>query len=391
MDKDAFVNSPSGHLRKIGAGDAAYWAFLPHPLPPQLAFSFELVAALSEADRALGELAGLGRNLPNANLLIRPFARREAVLSSRIEGTQTDLRELFEFEADEAARASDDAGDGKRADAREVFNYVRAMEYGLERIHSLPLSLRLLREMHERLMADVRGQEKQPGEFRTSQNWIGQTMKIAEARYVPPPPGELTAALDAFEKYLREDSKLPPLIRLALIHYQFEAIHPFLDGNGRIGRLLIVLLLVHWGLLPAPLLYLSAWFERHRQRYYDLLLAVSQRGAWEEWLLYFLEGVTHEAANAKAKAAELLEIQVKWRELVNADGGTAKMLTVVDMLLERPILAGTLVQERLHCSHQTAMTTLRKLAGLGIVLELTGHGHHQKLFVAKDILGVVER
>jgi Fic family protein len=324
-------------------------------------------------------------------LLIRPFARREAVLSSRIEGTQTDLRGLYEFEVEEATGGGKVSGDGRRADALEVLNYVRAMDYGLERIHELPMSLRLIREMHGRLMHGARVQEYQSGEFRTTQNWIGPAgCTLNEAKFVPPPPDALADALGAFEKYLHVND-LPPLIRLALIHYQFEAIHPFLDGNGRIGRLLIVLLLVSWGLLPAPLLYLSAWFERHRDQYYGLLLAVSQRGAWKEWLLYFLEGVTHEADNAKAKAAELLEIQVKWRELVNANGGTAKMLTVVGMLLERPILAGTLVQERLQCSHQTAMTTLRKLARLGIVLELTGYGHHQKLFAAKDILAVVER
>ncbi len=390
MNPKAFEKSASGNIRKIGDGDDQYWAFLPNPLPPQLDLNLDLVALLSEADRALGELAGLGRNLPNAGLLIRPFSRREAVLSSRIEGTRTDLRGLFEFEVEEATRSGGNINDRRHTDAREVHNYVRAMEYGMERLKTFPMSLRLLREMHERLMSGVRGEDKRPGEFRTSQNWIGQTMNLAEARFVPPPPEYLQEMLGAFEKYLHSKDKLPPLIRLALIHYQFEALHPFLDGNGRIGRLLISLLLVHWGLLPAPLLYLSAWFERRRDQYYDLLLAVSRRSAWAEWLAYFVEGVKNEAINAKEKSAELLALQNKWRAYVGIKG-TAKMLTVVDMLLEQPVVAGVQVQRRLKCTHPTAMSTLRRLVKAKIVREYAPIGSAQKIFVATDILGIVDR
>jgi Fic family protein len=248
-------------------------------LPSHIEFDRALVSALSDADRALGELAGLGRTLPNPNLLIRPFIRREAVLSSRIEGTQADAADLYAYEAKQLALplSSSAASD---TDVREVFNYVRALEYGLERLSTLPVSLRLIREVHDVLMKGVRGEFATPGEFRRTQNWIvwpGCTLK--DATYVPP-VAEMREALGDLEKYLYADDPLPPLIRLALIHYQFEAIQPFIDGNGRIGRLLISLLLINWNLQPVPLLYLSAYFERQRDAYYDHLLAVSERGNW---------------------------------------------------------------------------------------------------------------
>ena len=236
MNLDQFAGSPSGRLLKAGQGEAAYWAFVPNPLPPMLELDLPLVQALSAADRALGELAGLGRNMPNPHLLIHPFIRREAVLSSRIEGTQADIADLYAYEAGQlllpgiSPRPS--AGD-----VREVLNYVHALEYGLERIKEFPLSLRLLRELHERLMTGVRGEHLTPGEFRRSQNWIGGFgVGLTDAAYVPPPVEEMQQALAALETYLHSDLAYPPLLQLGMIHYQFEAIHPFLDGNGRIGR-----------------------------------------------------------------------------------------------------------------------------------------------------------
>lgn len=287
MKIEAFVNSPAGRLVRAGQGEAAYWAFVPHPLPPAIVWNTELASRLSAADRALGELAGLGRSLPNPHLLIGPFLRREAVLSSRIEGTQADLPHLYAYEAGQLVLPGFEPSPSE-ADVREVINYVHALEFGLQRVQELPVSLRLLREVHQILMQGVRGESATPGEFRRTQNWIGAPgCTLNEAHFVPPPPDELLPALDAFEKYIHSGEETPLLLRLAFLHYQFEAIHPFIDGNGRIGRLLISLLLVNWELLPLPLLYLSAWFEKHRQQYYHHLLQVSVAGAWLQWIHFF--------------------------------------------------------------------------------------------------------
>src|SRR5438034_1265981 len=265
------ASAPPGRRVRCAGG---YTAFVPDPLPPELHWTPTLVRALSDADRLVGRLAGEGGRLPNPHLLIRPFVRREAVLSSRIEGTQAALGEWLAAEAGAAVERSP-------ADLREVGNYVVALEYGVERLGALPLSLRLVRELHERLMRGVRGGAATPGEFRRSQNWVGPPgSTLADAIYVPPPADELMGCLGAWEKFLH-DGSLPPLVHAALAHSQFEAIHPFLDGNGRVGRLLITLLLVEKGVLPAPLLYLSAYFEATRPEYYARLLAVTENGEWE--------------------------------------------------------------------------------------------------------------
>ena len=269
-----------------------YWAYVPAPLEPAIRLDTELLRHLSMADRALSELAGIARALPDPHLLIGPFVRREAVLSSRIEGTRASFSDLLFFEA---ARLREK----EVPDVLEVANYVRALEYGLDRLEELPLSLRLLREMHRVLLRGVRGDTQTPGEFRRSQNWIGPPgCTLMEAVYVPPPVIEMGDALDRLEKYFHSESEYPPLIRLALIHYQFEAIHPFLDGNGRIGRLLMALLLCTERLLSQPVLYLSAYFEKHREEYYQRLFAVSQRGCWEDWIKFFLQAVAVQARTA---------------------------------------------------------------------------------------------
>ncbi|HEV2118437.1 MAG TPA: Fic family protein, partial [Terriglobales bacterium] len=261
-----------------------YSAFVPAPLPPDLDWTPKLIAALSDADRLVGRLAGEGGRLPNPHILIRPFVRREAVLSSKIEGTQATLGELLAAEAGAAVERSPQ-------DLHEVGNYVVALEHGVSRLKKLPLCVRLTRELHEKLMTGVRGHHATPGRFRTVQNWIGTPgSTIATASYIPPPPGEVEPCLAAWEKFLQQ-SKLPPLVTIALAHYQFEAIHPFLDGNGRVGRLLITLFLIERKILPTPLLYLSAFFEASRRDYYDGLRGVSERGAWNDWLEYFLLGV----------------------------------------------------------------------------------------------------
>src|SRR5438046_4420599 len=291
-----YVRQPSGYV-----------AFVPAPLPPELHWTPELSRALSDADRLIGRLAGEGGRLPNPHLLIRPFVRREAVLSSRIEGTQATLGELLAAEAGAVVERSP-------ADLREVGNYVVALEYGVERLHALPVSLRLVRELHEKLMRGVRGDAATPGEFRRSQNWIGPAgCTLADATFVPPPPNRLMECLGAWEKFLHDDT-LPPLVHAALAHSQFEAIHPFLDGNGRVGRLLITLLLIAKGVLPSPLLYLSAFFEGTREEYYARLLGVTERGEWREWLGYFLAGAAQPAEDALGRIPRLDELLASWRE-----------------------------------------------------------------------------
>jgi len=383
MNLERFRESPAGRLVQAAAGETTYWAYCPHPLPPPLTLDAELVRTLSEADRALGELAGLGHTMPNPHLLIGPFLRHEAVLSSRIEGTVADLADLYVYEAGPGAAADDE-------DVREVYNYVAALEYGLERLAELPISLRLIRELHERLMEGVRGERATPGEFRAVQNWIGtRRCALPEADFVPPPVPEMHAALDALERYIHADDVYPPLIRLALIHYQFETIHPFLDGNGRIGRLLITLLLASWKLLPVPLLYLSAYFERRRETYYDLLLGVSERGEWGAWVRFFLLAVAEQARDAVRKARRLQDLQVEWRARLQRQRVTGLALTIAELLFSNPVVAPNEVVERFHVSHQAAMQALRRLEAAGLVREASGR-QRNRAYLAEEIVRVVD-
>jgi len=389
MNPDIFRNSPSGRVIQVGQGPAAYWACVPNPLPPPLSFDAPLIRQLSDADRALGELAGLGRSLPNPHLLIQPFIRREAVLSSRIEGTQADLADLYAFEAGQLPLPGIKPAPPED-DVREVHNYVRALEYGLQRLNTLPVSLRLIREVHERLLQGVRGNQATPGEFRHTQNWIGPAgCSLNDAPFVPPPVEEMHAALNALEQYLHTEDNLPPLIRLALIHYQFEAVHPFIDGNGRIGRLLISLLSVHWDLLPSPLLYLSAFFEKHRQDYYDLLMAVSARGAWRDWIEFFLRGVADQARDALVRAKRLQDLQLAWRTKYQRARGAGLLLGIVDALFAVPVLTPRQVVQQLRVSHPAAMQALRRLEQDQILKEISGK-QRNRLYVAPEIVQVLE-
>jgi Fic family protein len=387
MDIDAFRQSPSGRLVKTGRGESAYWAFVPNPLPPDLQPDRKLWSALSAADLAVGRLDGLGRELPNPHLLIRPLIRREAVLSSRIEGTQASLADLLAFEVGQPALFRDQPPTPE-ADVREVFNYVRALEYALSRRESLPVSLRFIREIHNILVRGVRGQHLTPGEFRTGPNWIGPPdCLLNEATYVPPPPEEMGSALSHFEKYLHADNTYPSLVRLSFIHYQFEAIHPFLDGNGRIGRLLLALLLVDWELISQPLLYLSEFFEKNRVEYYDLLMAVSQRGAWQEWVAFFLHAVAEQATATIAKARSLLALQEQWRHLLTRPGGSALLLRLADSLLEMPVLTIPQAQEALGVTYRSAQLNVGKLADAGLLREI--EGAYPKTFVAPEVMRIL--
>lgn len=379
MNAKQFTDKSAGQVIRTIKG---YYAFVPHPLPPKISWTPLAVALLSKADRALGELAGIGRALPNPHLLILPFARREAVLSSRIEGTQASLSDLFAYEAAPNAAAV--------GDVHEVFNHVRALEFGLSRLADLPLSLRLIREVHERLMRGVRGEYSTPGEFRRSQNWIGPAgCVLNDATYVPPPIEEMPACLAEFESFLHVESNLPPLAKLAMIHYQFEAIHPFIDGNGRIGRLIVVMLLCLWNLLPQPLLYLSAYFEANRQMYYDLLLSVTLRGAWEEWLSFFLEGVESQALDAIRRAHRIQDLRREYRKRFQATQSSAKLLQVIDLLFGAPILSVTQVKEAIGVSFPSANRYIKQLESDGIIQEITGQSRN-RLYRAEAILQAIE-
>ena len=380
MKLDDFTERKGGRLIKTSA---EYWAFVPHPLPPQLTLTWELVKQLSEADRALSELAGIARTLPNPHLLIGPFIRREAVLSSRIEGTQASLSDLLYFEASGAI-------DPKSPDVQEVSNYVRAMEYGLARLKKLPVSLRLFRELHEHLMAGVRGDRLTPGEFRCSQNWIGPAgCTLMNATYVPPPVDGMHDALGQLEQYLHAPSGLPLLIRLAGIHYQFEAIHPFLDGNGRIGRLLMALLLCSEGALSEPLLYLSAYFEQRREDYYRLLLGVSQAGRWDEWISFFLQGVAEQSKDAIGRSEQLLALWRTYRATLQSAQSSALHLQLFDELFSHPAITIGQAAKRLKVTQRSAQLNVEKLVRKGILLEGTGKKRN-RVFMAPEIIKIIE-
>jgi Fic family protein len=378
MDTALFQNSPSGRLVRAVDG---YWAFVPNPLPPKLDWSDALVSLTSKANLALGTLSGLGETLPNPHLLIYPFIRKEAVLSSRIEGTQSSLSELLLFEATRAE---------KQRDVREVQNYVHAMEHGLKRLDDLPLSLRLIRELHAILMEGVRGERATPGEFRQSQNWIGPPgCTLNDATFVPPPVSEMMGTLDQLEKFLHADTQLPPLVELALVHYQFETIHPFLDGNGRIGRLLITLFLCQRSILNKPLLYLSAFFERHRQEYYDRLLEVSQRGAWQQWIEFFLQAVVEQSDDAVWRARQLLDLHRTYYQTSLGKRLPPTAVELVELIFLRPVLNTRVVQEYLKVTFPAAQKAIRALIEEGILAEITG-GKRNKAYAAKKILKILE-
>ena len=380
MEPSDFGQNKAG---KLIQGKLGYWAFVPSPLEPELKLDIPFVKSLSKADRGLSELAGIARTLPNPHLFIRPFMRREAVLSSRIEGTQASLSDLLFFEAA-------NTNEPDVPDVREVANYVYALEYGIARLSDLPLSLRLIREMHERLMRGVRGDTQTPGEFRTSQNWIGAPgCTLMDATFVPPPVEEMLTALDLFEKYLHAESDYPPLVRMALIHYHFEAIHPFLDGNGRVGRLLISLLLCTEGLLPQPMLYLSAFFEQHRKEYYRLLLGVNQRGEWVPWIRFFLTAVEVQSRDAIKRSDTILSLWNSYRNRLQEARASALLLSLVDELFSFPAISTRIASDSLKVTPRSAQLNINKLIDAGILEEATGQKRN-RVYIAKEIISAIE-
>ncbi len=378
MNQDDFQAPQAGQAIYTPRG---YWAFIPAPLPPDISYDPHLVLALSKADTALSELSGLGHYIINPHLLISSYIRKEAVLSSRIEGTRASIADLLinDLESTDSASSS--------ADLKEVQNYVAALEYGIARLDSLPLSLRLVREIHAQLMEGVRGGNATPGEFRRSQNWIGPAgSTLADAPYVPPPVDEMTACLAKWELFLQDHGSFPDLIQCALLHEQFEAIHPFLDGNGRIGRLLITLFLIERRRLAQPLLYLSTYIEAHRQEYYDLLQRVRTHGDWNSWLHYFLQGVEETSKQAVQQAGALMDL----REQLHIElRGKPKAAALIDPLFTNPYMTVSRAAELLSVSLPTARQVVRTLEESGVLQEVTGRAWG-KTYVATRILRLIE-
>lgn len=344
-----------------------FQAFLPAPLPPDPGVELEpdLLAALSAADTALGRLDGVVEVVPDPNLFVAMYVRREAVLSSQIEGTQSSLQDLLDLEIGETSRV--------RADVGEIVNYVAAMNHGLQRLPELPLSSRLIREVHERLLEGVRGSRATPGEFRRSQNWIGpEGTTLADAVFVPPPVAEMQTAVSDLERFAHEREMRPNLIDVGLVHAQFETIHPFLDGNGRVGRLLITLMLVERGILSKPLLYLSHFFKRHRAEYYDRLMAVRLSGDWEAWLRFFLRGVTETATEATNTARKIFEMREEHRALLLSEGLSQHGLPILSTLFDLPMINVNRASELLDVTFPTANRVIGEMERLGILREISG-------------------
>jgi len=382
MQKSDFLKQAPGQVIRTLQG---YMAYIPAPLPPDVAWSNKLLAALSKADRSLARLAEVGNAFPAPHVVVRSFIRKEAVLSSQIEGTRTTFQELLSFEAGQLSmfRNVDDT--------HEVHNYVQALDYGLDRLETLPLSIRLIREIHAILMQGIRGEAMTPGEVRRSQNWIGRPgAMLNDARYVPPPPDKMHDCLSDLERFIHADSELPPLLRIGMIHYQFEAIHPFLDGNGRVGRLMMTFLLVAWGLLSQPLLYLSNFIEINRQEYYDRLLSVSQKGEWEAWLLFFLDGVRSQAEDASQRIARLEELRSTYHKQFEKDRSRKTLEILVDYFIGSPITSISQAQESLNIgSFNMIQRNIEKLEKLGIVHEVSGNKRN-RVYHAGEILKVLE-
>ena len=365
-----------GRAGRYIAQPTGYRAFIPAPLPPvpPVKVEGELQRLLSEADRALGRLDGSVHTLPNPDLFVYMYVRKEAVLSSQIEGTQSSLQDLLSAEAEVGA------GDTPR-DVDEVVNYVRAMNRGLARLQDLPVSVRLIREIHAELMHGARGSRLTPGELRRSQNWIGPGgASLSDATYVPPPPEEVPKALGDLETFLHQSDDVPLLVKFGLAHAQFETIHPFLDGNGRLGRLLITFLLCERGVLDKPVLYLSHYFKAHRQEYYDRLQAVRDNGDWEGWLVFFLKGIVEVSAQAADTARRILALREEHRSLIAERLGRAagNGHRVLQHLYVRPIVSTTEVEELLSTTFGGANQIVRRLTELGILMEITGQARHRR-------------
>lgn len=352
-----------------------YKAFQPNPLPPvpPLAQDEELAYLLGQATHAVGKLSGLSAIIPDPDLFVYLYVRKEALLSSQIEGTQCSLEDVLNPEVEPLSDSS------RPQDIEEVSNYVKAMNQGLAKLESLPVCTRLIKEIHATLLQGVRGSGKTPGEFRRSQNWIGRPgATLMTAEFVPPPPEDVDGLMSDLEKFIHLTDRMPPLIKVALIHAQFETIHPFLDGNGRLGRLLITYLLVLWKILDKPLLYISYYFKAHRTEYYARLMDIRLRGDWESWIKFFLRAVHESAEMGTQSATEIYKLMKADRSRVQAENVSPATLQVYDHFCREPILSNSILVTRLKSSKPTIQRALDYLQKLGIIREVSGKQRHRR-------------
>jgi Fic family protein len=367
--------------------EGGYRAFIPESLPPTppIEYSKQIQSILSEADRALGRLDGIITVLPNPNLFLAMFVKKEALLSSQIEGTQASLEGVLEFEAGMLPEENIN-------EIKEVVNYVKALNYGVERLQDFPFSLRLIKEIHRILISGTRGKLKTPGEFRKSQNWIGPPgASLNEATYVPPPPDKILSFMSNLEKYFYSKDKNPPLIKSAVIHSQFETIHPFLDGNGRIGRLLIVFFLLWKKALKKPILYISFYFKKNRKEYYNKLMEVRNTGVWNSWLEFFLRGVIETAEEATETAREIIALKDGIiKKLYENSISSIYAVRIIDLLFEKPLISTSEISKKIKITKQTANTIINKFEKIGILKEITGKKRYKK-FQFADYVNIIKK
>ncbi len=385
MKKEDFTK-PAGELIEDPFGE--YYYFIPEEIPINVRLQPETTFLLSEAERSIGMLSGAGELLPIPHLLINPYLTKEAVLSSKIEGTQASLSDVLKFKAEEIDEGKH-IKKKETGDIREVANYITALEYGLDKIKTSDIDFSLIKKMHGILLHKVRGQDKEPGKFREMQNWIGRHgTPIEQARYVPPAPQALIKPLHDFVRYTKE-TKIPLLIQVALMHYHFEAVHPFRDGNGRIGRLLISLFLCKRKVLSQSLLYLSAYFEKNREEYYDKLLDVSKKSSYEDWIKFFLKGVKEQSDDALKRARKLVSLREQYHSKLREIGAVHNSSKVLDKLFENPFISISKIRKFLGVPFPTAKRAISVLIELGIVKEITGR-RRNKIYCAKEILRILE-
>jgi Fic family protein len=375
MDPARFTSRAFGEVTKVPGDRWAFWYFKPQPMPRELALDLDTVLLLSRADAALGRLSGVGQLLPDPAVLVQPYLTREAVASSRIEGTQASLSDVLQAEIGEEPSQDEDI--------RGVLNYQRALGRGMELLRELPMGIRLIREIHAVLLAGVRGQEKLPGQFRHSPVWIGgKGATLETADFVPPIGNDMHEALADWERFVNEPARLPLLIRCALMHYQFETIHPFLDGNGRIGRLLIILLLIEEGALSVPLLYVSAYLEANRREYYERLQAVRERGEIQEWLQYFLQAVTTQAEEAENRVQRLVDLREKYRAELR--GTRSRASAVMELVVSNPFLSVRRVQREVGVTNQGARNLVESLEERGWLRKIGHVGRGGRIYWVCD-------
>lgn len=385
MDAEDFSEAAPGRLETITTPQGSSLAFIPDPLPPRIDEG-SLATPLAEAAQALGRLHGIGPRVGSRAVLIEPFLRKEAVESSQIEGTQATLSDVYAYEAGQESLVEEHHREG----AREVMNYLHALNHGLDVIEAnRSITVDLLREMHHQLLSGVRGDAADPGSIRTSQNFIGSTPYIEDARYVPPPPDEVEELLSDLMEYLNRDGQAHPLFRIGLAHYQFETIHPFLDGNGRLGRLLISLSLQRDGLLPEPYLYLSSYFNARRREYMDHLLAVSQHGEWEAWLRFFLRGVQSQADEAHRRADLLVDLRETYQERYQQER-SKNILELALKLFEQPYLDVNTAAQWLDVEYSTANRLVGRLEDEGVLEELTGR-RRDRFYRAREVFEIINQ